>query len=608
MLLQKLAEYAERRDLPPIGYKRGQVSWVIDLDMSGQLLSNPPTYLGDPESKTRGVIRTIPDVGNRSSNIVANLLTDTAEYALGMPRDTRTSQRHQAFVELVKKCAESTKEPSVGAVERFLQGFQWGMLQMPKDREMRPEEVVAFCIDGIHPVDRDEVQEFWADEFWARVMKEKEDEEDNPTQEIDERELSGAAPKEMQCLICGKVAVPVPRHPFKIPGIPGGKAKGNALISANFPATYSYGQSESRISPCCKKCVEAYSQAAIDLVRDDDTSIRMGPLRYIFWTREECSFSPALMLRDPKPEEVKELMTSVFKGRDTATQIDANRFYATAFSASGGRVAVRDWVDTTVDDAQRSLARYFILQNIVDAYGGEGRPLSLYDLADATIPWRNNKPDRKRLNPNVCQVLMRLAFEQDPLPMWLLFQAVKRNRAEQGITYPRAALIKMVLLSQQSNIEEDFMVKLDPENRHPAYLCGKLLAVLESVQEEAAKPRQLNSTIVDRFYGTASSAPASVFGHLLRGAQAHLGKLRKEKRGYYVALGKKLEEVQSGLSTFPKTLTLEQQGLFSLGYWHQRAADRAGAIAYKQSQQDEDQEAIELEERISIKGGDLNEH
>ncbi|MCL0104819.1 type I-C CRISPR-associated protein Cas8c/Csd1 [Dehalococcoidia bacterium] len=582
MLLQKLAEYAERRDLPPIGYKRGQVSWVIDLDMSGQLLSNPPIYLGD-ESKRR----TIPDVGNRTSNIVANLLTDTAEYALGMPRDARTSQRHQAFVELVKRCAESTKEPSVGAVERFLQGFQWGMLQMPKDREMRPEEVVAFCIDGIHPVDRDEVQEFWADEFWARVMKEKED------QEIDERELSGAAPKEMQCLICGKVAAPVPRHPFKIPGIPGGKAKGNALVSANFPAAYSYGQSESRISPCCKKCVEAYSQAAIDLVRDDDTSIRMGPFRYIFWTREECPFSPALMLRDPKPEEVKELMTSVFKGRDTATQIDANRFYATAFSASGGRVAVRDWVDTTVDDAQRSLARYFILQNIVDEHGGEGRPLPLDKLADATIPERNSKPDRKQLNPNVCQVLMRLAFEQGPLPMWLLFQAVKRNRAEQGITYPRAALIKMVLLSQQSNIEEDFMVKLDPENRHPAYLCGRLLAVLESIQKEAAKPRQ---TIVDRFYGTASSAPASVFGHLLRGAQAHLGKLRKEKRGYYIALGKKLEEVQSGLSTFPKTLTLQQQGLFSLGYWHQRAADRAGAID-KQSQQDEDQEAIEKESK-----------
>lgn len=140
------------------------------------------------------------------------------------------------------------------------------------------------------------------------------------------------------------------------------------------------------------------------------------------------------------------------------------------------------------------------------------------------------------------------------------------------------------------------MVKLDPDNRHPAYLCGKLLAVLESVQEEAAKPRQLNSTIVDRFYGTASSAPASVFGHLLRGAQAHLGKLRREKPGTYTALEKRLEEIQSGLSTFPKTLTLEQQGLFALGYYHQRAAKRAGAIAYKQSQQEASQEATELEE------------
>ncbi|MDY6893488.1 MAG: type I-C CRISPR-associated protein Cas8c/Csd1, partial [Chloroflexota bacterium] len=123
--------------------------------------------------------------------------------------------------------------------------------------------------------------------------------------------------------------------------------------------------------------------------------------------------------------------------------------------------------------------------------------------------------------------------------------------------------------------------------------CGRLLAVLESIQEEAAKPRKINSTIVDRFYGTASSAPASVFGHLLRGVQAHLGKLRKEKYGSYIALEKRLEEVQSGLSNFPKTLTMEQQGLFALGYYHQRAADRAGAIAYRQSQQEAEQEATE---------------
>ena len=127
------------------------------------------------------------------------------------------------------------------------------------------------------------------------------------------------------------------------------------------------------------------------------------------------------------------------------------------------------------------------------------------------------------------------------------------------------------------------MAQIDPDNTNPAYLCGRLLAVLESVQY-AAIPGA-GATITDRFFGTASSAPALVFGRLLRGAQAHLGKLRRERPGTYVALQRRLEEVQANLTSYPKTLTLEQQGLFALGYYHQRAADRSAANAYKQSKE-----------------------
>jgi CRISPR-associated protein Csd1 len=130
------------------------------------------------------------------------------------------------------------------------------------------------------------------------------------------------------------------------------------------------------------------------------------------------------------------------------------------------------------------------------------------------------------------------------------------------------------------------MVELDPDNQSAAYLCGRLLAVLEEVQERAIPGA--NATIIDRFFGTASSAPASVFGRLLRGAQPHLAKLERDNRGAYVALQQRLESILSGIKVqragtqytgFPSTLTLQDQGLFSLGYYHQRAADRAGAIA-----------------------------
>ena len=139
------------------------------------------------------------------------------------------------------------------------------------------------------------------------------------------------------------------------------------------------------------------------------------------------------------------------------------------------------------------------------------------------------------------------------------------------------------------------MVRLDEDNIQPAYLCGRLLAVLEQVQYVAVSPK---ATLIDRFYGTASTAPASVFSRLLKGAQAHLGKLRKEKPGAYVALQDRLAGIMGNLSGFPKVLSLEEQGWFSLGYYHQRAWDRSQAKARKDKSDaaSENQEFIEDQE------------
>ena len=121
------------------------------------------------------------------------------------------------------------------------------------------------------------------------------------------------------------------------------------------------------------------------------------------------------------------------------------------------------------------------------------------------------------------------------------------------------------------------MVQLETAQPSPAYHCGRLLAVLEAAQRAALG--NVNATIVDRFYGTASASPASVFGRLLRGAQPHLSKLERDRPATYRALQMRLEDVLATIEAFPRTLTLEEQGLFALGYYHQRADDRARARA-----------------------------
>ena len=127
------------------------------------------------------------------------------------------------------------------------------------------------------------------------------------------------------------------------------------------------------------------------------------------------------------------------------------------------------------------------------------------------------------------------------------------------------------------------MADLDTGNQNPAYLYGRLLAVLDAIQRRAlGNP---NTTLVDKYYGTASSAPASVFGTLLHGAQPHLAKLRKNpsSQGAQVALQRRLEEIMEPLSEFKTTLSLQEQGLFALGFYHQRAADRRAIEEYKRA-------------------------
>lgn len=565
MLLQRLREYSRRLELSPAMYQKSRIRWLIDLDGDGNLLGFVPTAEGREGQKDRGKEYMAPHVLRSSTVVRPKLLADTAEYVLGLARDPRKQEHvdecHRQFVDSVRDCAATTGEKTVRAVLRFLDRLDRTRLRLP--REFNPADLLTFRIDGVLPIDLKAVQAFWADKAGGR--------EEGRGQPAGER---------INCLICGRRCTPVKRLQFKIKRIPGGQPSGMALISANVRAFESYGLEASLIAPTCQDCGERFSKAANALIEGEDTHLTVGPLVYVFWTRAELGFSVASILSRPEPEQVRTLIASAFTGKEAAAKIDPAPFYATAFSASGGRVVVRDWLDTTVPEVRRHLGRYFALQRIVERDGSEGTPFGLYTLAASTV-----RDVARELPPNLPKVLLHMALKGGPLPFWLLFQAVRRNRAGQRITRARAraALIKMVLLSQERDFMEDLMVQLDPLNCDPAYLCGRLLAVLEAVQR-AAVPGA-NTTITDRFFGTASSAPASVFGRLLRGSQPHLAKLRKERRGTYEALQRRLEEVQGALQSFPKTLTLEEQGLFGLGYYHQRAADRAAAISYKQSSQ-----------------------
>lgn len=557
MLLEKLCEYSQHLDkLAPSGYNKTPIRWIIKLDAEGNFL--PPLIPTSSGRKNdRGKIFFAPAV-MKSVNVKASLLVGNGEYVLGKPRPSSKSERvakcHEAFVKEVRECAESFGSPYLLAVLKFLESPDLKALPLPEDFD--PSMNLTFQVEGIFPFDLPEVHAYWSQLQGGG----------QPTTK---------SSTSSQCLICSSVCVPVDRHPIKLKGIPGGQPAGMTMVSANARAFESYGLEASLIAPVCRDCAERYAKAFNTLREREDSRLIVGPLIYLFWTRQETGFNIATLFSQPRPEMVKELLRSARKGK-LQDALDTQAFYATAFSASGGRVVVRDWLETTVGEAKEHLARWFALQNMVDWDGAEGLPYGLYALAASLV-----RDPRRDLPPNTPRVLLKVALQGGRLPSWLMFQAIKRNRAEQQLTRPRVALIKMVLLSQLQTFQEDAMVRLDEDNFNPAYLCGRLLAVLEQVQFQAVSPK---ATLIDRFYGTASTAPASVFPRLVRGAQAHLGKLRKERYGAYVALQDRLETVMENLAGFPKVLSLEEQGWFSLGYYHQRAWDRARAKARKEGQ------------------------
>jgi CRISPR-associated protein Csd1 len=548
MLLQRLKEYADTRmELPPQLYSDTAVRYIIELDTTGKPLGIIDTAdPANPKTK-RGQRYAMPQV-SRSVGIAPLLLADNAEYTLALGRETSKPDRvaacHAAYRDILDRCAAATNEPDLRAIQQFYADGGATLLILPADFDRGTP--MTFRVDGLFPTALAGVQAFW----------------------VAEHDPAAKGAQTMQCIVCGHERLVLERLQGKVKGVPGGQTSGTSIISANSTAFESYGLEASLVAPTCADCGERFTKAVNELLGNEQHRIIIGGAAFLFWTREDVPFDFGAALSKPEAPQIKALIDSVRTGK-RVPEVDDTAFYATSLSGSGARVVVRDWIDTTVGDAKHSLARWFQLQALTDDHGQLANPLGIYALAGATVR------DMKDLPTTTPRALLHAALTETPLPMALLYQAIRRSRAEQGVTRQRAALIKLVLLSHEPASKEATMVDLDQNHSDPGYHCGRLLAVLADIQEAAIG----KAAIVDRFYGTASSAPASVFGRLLRGAQPHIAKLERDRRNVAVALQRRLEGVMSSLGSFPKILTLEQQGLFALGFYHQRAYDRAQMYA-----------------------------
>jgi CRISPR-associated protein Csd1 len=569
VILAKLKEYADKQmDLPPAMYRAQPVRWFINLNSTGELQGFTPLG-GTGKSDKRGLNLVVPDL-IRTVGIKSKLLVDNGEYVLGIAKDgadgKKVRQRFESFKTLLEACAAATNEPSVDAVRTFLEAWT---PDLERVRQLAPGmdsgDTFAFRVDDVLPSDLPSVQQFWALHTGGSSD-------------------AAAGLETAQCLVTGEVTTVEARMPAKVRGIPGGQTSGTSLVSANAKAFEHYGLENSLTSPISRDAAERFTKALNHLIATQESRLYVGALIYTFWTREKTAFNPWKLLSAPKPEDIKLLFSSARTGNE-AYGACGNDFYALALSASGGRAVVRDWLETTIPDAQTNLERYFAAQAITTQDGAAVEHHGVFALVSSLY-----RDVNKEVTANIPAHFVRAALKGGALPLDILEKAVRRTRAEGDITHPRAAALKLALSTAAKGEAFMELTQLTPdpklEDRDAfAYHCGRLLSELEAIQRAALG--KINATIVDRYYGSASSTPQSGFAPLLSGVQAHLSKLRKNKTGTFEAKQRALEEilkhfpVKAGVPQFPSSLTVREQGIFAIGYYHQRAANRAAAEAFK---------------------------
>ncbi len=554
MILQKLIEHSQKLDMPPAGYESVPIKYIFDLDENGKFIETA-ILDGGAGARDTGILLNTPTQANQKA---AKLLVGNGEFVFGVrkpPKEEETKEkrtleekkvakRHQEFKALLEKCDRETSSKLIAAVLSFYKTADYK--EIFRNANFDSNNRISFRINRKYPFNGEEIKKFWASRNKSSATKSE----------------------DIICHLCEKNPA-VDRLPTKIKGIPNSKA--TALISANTNAFESYGLHNSKVGPVCTDCAEKFTFTINHLLSDEDSHLTVGKQVYVFWSKGG-EFSPVKALQKPDeffgemdfgksddPEEVKLMFKSAFSGKKVAIDNHDDKFYAAALSATEARATLRDWLETTIPKAKGNLVQYFT--NCYIKY--QDHPHGIFSLASSTV-----FDARKDLPPNTYTKLLNTALKGARLPEDLLYRAINRAKAEKKpITHPRASLIKLYFLTNSKHKEIN-MVQLDTKSQKPAYLCGRLMAVLEEIQAGALG--STNATIVDRYYGTASTAPATVFSTLLSGSRHHLAKLRKGKPGYYTNLEKKLQEVVSDLHEFPKVLSLEEQGLFALGYYHQK--------------------------------------
>lgn len=595
MLINALCEYyqvlAQKGRILPPNYSGVKVHYLITLTPDGlidgivdhQITEESVNAKGKKKSVVLAQVHAFPK-RTEKTGIDGNRIEHRPTYIFGLNYDSKAGifspedktgkarKSHEAFVSTNLEFIEGLDSPLINAYRAFLNSWN------PEEETENPHLLgiakaygtagFAFCLSG-------EPEYLLQDE--AQIKARWEELSTQPTGESADSACS-------QCAVTGKMA-PIARIHSKIKGVPGGSSMGNTLISFNNEAEYSYGHEQSYNSNISQEAMMQYTEALNYLLSQQAHRTTLDDIAVVHWAASGESEYDQLMAQFVFSDNLDEKQTQVlmngilsnaregkltFEGLEGIDNIDPNvTFYMVGFKPNSARLAVkfiyRKRFGTLLQNAAQHQADMML--------DTTARPTPVWLLCKQLL---NPKSRDEKVNPATLGKLLDAIFHGYNYPESILATVIRRIKADSDddknkyikMNPVRMGIIKAYInrRARLNGQKEEIQMSLDMQSTNPAYLCGRLFAVLESIQLRAAN-YNLNRTIRDAYFASASSTPAVVFPKIMRLSQYHLSKIGNPK----YATDSISEIVDMLGSEFPKTLSLVEQGKFMLGYYQQKS-------------------------------------
>ena len=566
--------YLEKRNdpassMPRQGWSVVRVGWEFRIDPEGKLVS----ILSLVDDSGKSPEMQVPEQVARTSGVKPFFLCDKAAYFFGLD-EKRGEECFAKSAELHHKVLDGVQDEAAKAVLGFFdQPSQLACVEERVIEDLKGGSLIVFRYipDSSLVHERSAVMDAWEGY-------------------LNQGESRGG---EVQCSITGEWAVPSKLFPM-VKGIPGSQSSGASLISFNQDAFCSYGRTKGDKARNASISEEASFNvgAALQYLSMSPTHhVDIGGTRVLYWTDSDSpeSLGVLSLFMDPNAElslaaedesvldRIRNSLHGLRSGKYVELDCDGPQYYVLGVSGSQGRLSVRFFEKGSLGVLQERARQYYEDIALVGRDGELLKPSSLrrYLLQAAVLGKAENLP-----NTLVCSTL-RALFRGTAFPQALSEQLLARMRVDKGylgsdrrdvlplrIAMLKACVIRSARQKGMKSEERSLTVSLNEDNANIGYLLGRLFAILEKAQQDAVPGA--NSTIRDRFIGSASATPARVFPQLLKTAQHHISKAE-----YGASADRRLQEVVGRIDSgkgFPATLSYDDQGQFFIGYYQQKQA------------------------------------